>query len=112
MDTDLWRFTGALDFALRDRLLPGLWDALPDVPSPGLSPGSSRGGESDSGAFSPLGSGSLLSVVLSGLFPLLSSSGVSSLLCELRLSADWKSSSVSPSVVVSLSESGCSSGLS
>ena len=112
MDTDLWRFTGALDFALRDRLLPGLWDALPDVPSPGLSPGSSRGGESDSGAFSPLGSGSLLSVVLSGL-PSLSSSGVSLWLRELRLSADRKSSSsVSSSEVVSLGVSGCSSELS
>ena len=86
MDTDLWRFTGALDLALRDRLLPGLWDALPDVPSPGLSPGSSWGGESDSGA---LGSGSLLSMVFSGLLPL-SSSGVSSSLWELRLSADRK----------------------
>ena len=116
MDTDLWHFTGALDLALRDRLPPGLWAAtfvaaLCDVPSPGLSPGSSRGGEFDSGAFSLLGSGSLLSMVFSGLLPL-SSSGVSSSLRELRLSADRKSSSVSPSEVVSLGVPGCSSELS
>ena len=98
MDTDLWRFTGAMDFALRDRLLPGLWDAPPDVPSPGSSPGSPQGGESDSG----------LSVVFSGL-PSLSSSGVSLSL----LWADRKSSSsVSSSEVVSFGVAGCSPELS
>ena len=79
--------------ALRDMLLPELGVAalvatLSDVPPPGSSPGPSWDGAPDSGVSLLLGSGSVLSVVFSGLYPLLSCSGVSLPLCELRLSSD------------------------
>ncbi len=80
-------------WALCDMLPPelgvtALVATLSDVPPPGSSPGPSWDGAPDSGVSLPLGPGSVLSVVLSGLYPLLSCSGVTLPLCELRLSSD------------------------